>query len=123
MIGRKNVFNQPIKSDMRTYDNIQKFATVQGVNYTAGCLLDYNYFNNYYKLIATDLSKQKAFDADPKAIEKINFTGDLDRGNNVFHYWRSKRNHFRFFTKNCESIVNVFHTFILLYITCLNITL
>ena len=86
MIGRKNVFNQPVKSDMRTYDNIPKFATVQGVNYTAGCLLDYNYFNNYYKLTATDLSKQKAFDADPKAIEKNNFTGDLDRRNNVFHY-------------------------------------
>ena len=43
---------------MRTYDNIQKIATVQGDDYTTGCLLDYNYFNNHDKMIAIDLSKQ-----------------------------------------------------------------
>ena len=30
------------------------------------CLLDYNYFSNYYKMIAIDLIKQQALDADPK---------------------------------------------------------
>ena len=58
MIDVKNFFDQPVKSDMRTYDNIQKIATVQGDDYTTGCLLDYNYFNNYDKMIAIDLSKQ-----------------------------------------------------------------
>ena len=29
-------------------------------------------------MIATDLSKQQALDADPRAIEQINFTANLD---------------------------------------------
>ena len=62
-----------------TYDKIRKIAIGQGDNYTTGCLLNYNYFNNYYKVIAVDLSKQQALDADPKAIQKINFTGYLNR--------------------------------------------
>ena len=57
MIDGKNVFDQPVKRDMRTYDNNQKIATGQGDGYTTGCLLHYNYFNNYYKMIAIDLSK------------------------------------------------------------------
>ena len=42
---------------MRTYDNIRKITTGQGDDYSTGFLLDYNYFNNYYKIIALDLSK------------------------------------------------------------------
>ena len=42
------------------------------------CLLDYNYFKKYYKMIAIDLTKQQALDADPKAIQKINFTENLN---------------------------------------------
>ena len=64
---------------MRTYDKIRKIATGQGDDYTTGCLLDYNYFNNYYKMIAIDLSKQQAFDVDLKAIQQINFTRNLDQ--------------------------------------------
>ena len=62
-----------------TYDNIRKIATGQGNEYTSGCLLDYNYFKNCYKMIAIDLSKQQALNADPKAIEQINFTGNLEQ--------------------------------------------
>ena len=51
-----------------TYDNIRKIATGQGDEYTSGCLLDYNYFKNCYKMIAIDLSKQQALNADRKAI-------------------------------------------------------
>ena len=54
-------------------------ATGQKDDCTTGGLLDYNYFNNYYKMIAKDLSKQQALDADPKAIQQINFAGNLDR--------------------------------------------
>ena len=72
-------FDQPIKNNLITYDNIWKIATGQGDDYTTGCLLDYNYFSNYYKMIAIDLSKQQALDADPKEIQKINFTANLDR--------------------------------------------
>ena len=75
----RNFFDQPIKSDLKTYGNIREIATGQGDDYTTGCLLDYPYFKTYYKLIATDLSKQQKLNADPKAIQQINFTGNLDR--------------------------------------------
>ena len=65
---------------MRTYDNIGKITTGQGDDYTTGCLVDYNYFKKH-KMIAIDLSKQQALDADPKALQQINFTGNLERDN------------------------------------------
>ena len=77
MIDGQNIFNQPVKSNLRTYDNIGIIATGQRDDYTTSCLLDYNYFNKHYKMIPIDLSKQQAFDADPKAIHQINFTGNL----------------------------------------------
>ena len=79
MINGRNFFDQPIKTDLKTYDSIRKIATSEGDDYTTGCLLDYPYFKKYYKLIAIDLSKQQKLDADPKAIQQINFTGNLDR--------------------------------------------
>ena len=74
----KNFFDQPVKNDKLTYENIRKTATGQGDDYTTGSLLDCIYFKNYYKMIAVDLSKQQALDADPKAIQQINFTANLD---------------------------------------------
>ena len=67
MIDGQNVFDQPIRSNLITYDNIRKIETGQGDDYPTGCLLDYNYFKKYYKIIAIDLSKQQALDTDPKA--------------------------------------------------------
>ena len=55
-----------------------------------GCLLDYNYFKDYYKMKAIDLSKKQVLDADAKAWQQINFTTNLDWNGKVFHYWRSK---------------------------------
>ena len=81
MIDEKNFFDQPVKSDMRTFGNIRKFVTVQEDDYTTGCLLDYPYFKENYKFIATNLSKQQALDADPKAMQQINFTGNLEKNN------------------------------------------
>ena len=78
MIDGKNVFDQPIKDNKVTYENIRKITTGQGDEYTTGCLLDYIYFKNHYKMIAVDLRKQQAVDADPKAIQQINFTANLD---------------------------------------------
>ena len=76
-----------MKNNKVTYENIRKFATDQGADYATGCLLDYIYFKNYYKMIAVDLSKQQVLDADPKAIQQIYFTADLDRAENynLFH--------------------------------------
>ena len=83
LIDGKNFFDQPGKNDKVTYENKRKIATGQGDDYTTGCLLDYIYFKKYYKMIAVDLSKQQALDADPKAIQQINFTANLDRANNT----------------------------------------
>ena len=52
MIDGKNFFDQPVKSGMRTSDNIRIIAIGQGHDCTTGCLLDYNYFNKYYKMIS-----------------------------------------------------------------------
>ena len=67
MINGENFFYQPVKNNKVTYDNIRKIATGQGDDYTTGCLLDYPYFKYSYKMIAVDLSKQQALDADPRA--------------------------------------------------------
>ena len=75
------------KNDKVTYENIRKIVTGWGDDYTTGCLLDYIYFKKYYKMIAVDLSKQQALDADPKSIQQINFTENLDRaGNRRFYF-------------------------------------
>ena len=87
MINGGNIFDQPIKNNKVTYDNSRKIATGQGDNYTTGCLLDYPYFANTYKMIAVDLSKQQALDADPRAIQQINFTTNLDRAGNTRVYF------------------------------------
>ena len=79
----QNCFEQPVKSNLIAYDNIRKIATGLGDYFTAGNLLDYNLLNNYYKMITTDLSKQQVLDADPKAIQQINFTANLDRAGNT----------------------------------------
>ena len=86
MINGENVFDQPIKNNKVTYDNIRKIATGQGDDYATGCLLDYPYFADTYKMIAVDLSKQQALDADPRAIQQINFTANLDRAGNTRVY-------------------------------------
>ena len=74
----EKTFDQPVKNNLKTYD-IRKIATDPGGDQTTGCLLHYNYFNKYYKMIAIDLSKQQALGADPKAIQQINFAGNLNR--------------------------------------------
>ena len=87
MTDGKNLFDQPVKKDKITYENIRKFATSQGGDYTTGCLLDYTYFKKYYKMIAKDLTKQQALDTDPKAIQQINFTENLDKAVNTRIYF------------------------------------
>ena len=72
-------FDQSVKNDKVTYENIRKIATGWGDDYTTGCVLDYIYLKNYYKMIVVDLSKQQALDADSKAIQQIDITANLDR--------------------------------------------
>ena len=69
MIDGENFFDPAVQNDLITYDNIRNIATGQGDDHTNGCLLDCNYFKNYQKMIAIDLGKQQALEADPKAIQ------------------------------------------------------
>ena len=80
----RNFFDQPIKNYLKTYDNVRKITTGQGDDYITVCLLDYNYFKEHYRLIATDVSKQQKLDADSKAIKQINFTGNLEKETSIF---------------------------------------
>ena len=83
MIDVRNFFDQLINSMTKTYENIREVATGQVDDYTTGCLLDYSYFKDHYKMIAIDLSKQQALDANPRAIHQINFTANLNRAENT----------------------------------------
>ena len=87
MINGENFFEQPIKNNKVTYENIRKIATGQGDDYTTGYLLDYSCFMDTYKKIAVDLSKQQALDAGPRTIQQINFTSNLDRAGNTRVYF------------------------------------
>ena len=62
---------------------LEKLLLVKEMIIQPGCLLDYPYFLENYKMIAIDLSKQQAIDDDPRAIQQINFTAYLDRAGNA----------------------------------------
>ena len=101
MIDGKNFFDQPMNSNLKTYENIRKIATGQGDYYTTGCLLDYSYFNNHYKMFAIDLSKQQALGADPRAIQQINFTANLNRAEGAAMFFIITRNRTNFVNAKC----------------------
>ena len=83
MTDGKTFFDQAINSMAKTYEKNRKIATGQGDDYTTGCLLDYSYFKDHYKMIEIDLSKQQVLDADARAIQQINFAANLDRNRNI----------------------------------------
>ena len=100
MMDGRIFFDQPVKIDLRTNDNIRKIVTGQGGDYTTRCLLDYPHFKKCWKLIAKDLSKQQKLDADLKAIQQINFTGSLEEDGDTQIFFISeeaKKSRFRFF--------------------------
>ena len=67
-IDERNFYDQTINDLVKQYNEVRKISTGQGDDYTTGCLLDFAYFKNSYRLIAADLSKQEALDADSRAI-------------------------------------------------------
>ena len=79
MINGKKFFDQPVKNNKLACENIRNIATGQRHDYTRGCLLDYPYFKDSYKMTAVDLCKQSELDANPGATQQINFTANLDR--------------------------------------------
>ena len=83
LINGRNFYDQPINDQIKKYDEIRKIATGKGDNYTTGCLLDYQYFKDHYQLIAVDLSKKKQLNANPRAIQQIEFYGKLATNSQV----------------------------------------
>ena len=73
LIDGGNFYDQPINDLLKQYDEVRKVSTGQSDANTRGCLLDYAYFKDNCSLNAVDLSKQKALDADPRAIEQVVF--------------------------------------------------
>ena len=83
LIDRRNFYDQPINDLKKKYDEVKKVSTGHGDDYSTESLLDYAYFRDNYKLIPVDLSKQKALDADPRAIHQIAFQGVLGGNDNT----------------------------------------
>ena len=69
MIDGGNLYVRPINDLVKQYDEVRKVSAGQGGNYITGCLLDYAYFKDNYRLIAVHLSKQKALDPDPRTVQ------------------------------------------------------
>ena len=85
IIDERNFYDNPIESDIEKYRELKKLMIGKGEDYTTGSLLDFNYFKKHYKLVAVDLSKQNELDADPRAIQQIEFKYML--GTNSAIYW------------------------------------
>ena len=71
IIDGRNFYDNPIESDIEKYRELKKVMIGKGEDHTTGSLLDFNYFDKHYKLVAVDLSRQKELDADPRAIQQI----------------------------------------------------
>ena len=85
IIDGRNFYDNPIESDIEKYRELKKVMIGKGEDYTTGSLLDFNYFDKHYKLVAVDLSKQKQLDADPRAIQQIEFKYMI--GTSSIIYW------------------------------------
>ena len=85
IIDGSNFYVNPIERNIEKYRESKKVMIGKGEDYTTGSLLDFNYFNEHYKLVAVDLSKQKELDTDPRAIQQIEFKYMLQTDSTI--YW------------------------------------
>ena len=77
-----------LKVILKNYRELKKVMIGKREDYTMGSLLDFNYFDKH-KLVAVDLSKQKELDADPRAIQQIEFKYMLETNSTI--YWVLKK--------------------------------
>ena len=100
IIDKLAFFHLPIKTEEQAYEKIIDISINN--EYTAGNLLDYDYFKIYYKLIAIDLNKQQVLQENEDLIQQINFIGRLENAANFFIIIEKKRKYYiRIFTKFC----------------------
>ena len=101
--GRK-FYDQPINDLIEQYD-VRKISIGQGDDYTKGCLLDFAYFKNNYRLDAADLSKQKVLDADSKAIQQIISTGKISQAAVIYYIYEKSKETILQFSKETTKVL------------------
>ena len=105
-IDGRNFYNQPINDLIKQYDEVRKISTGKGDDYTTGCLLDFGYFKNNYRLIAADLSKQKVLDAYSRAIQQIIFTGKTSQAEVIYFISEKSKETILQFSKGITKVCN-----------------
>ena len=83
LIDGRNFYDQPVSNHVKKYNELIKITTGRSEDYTTGSLIDYYYFEKIYQIICSDLSKQTILDADPRAIQQIEFYGKLETNSQV----------------------------------------
>ena len=116
LIDGRNFNDQSINDQIKKYYEVRKVMTGKGDDYSTGSLLDYYYHLKHYQLIdlskqnAVDLSKHKELDADPRAIQQIEFYGKLETNAQVYTVLeKSKRNCIRILQRNSKSVVRTYN--------------
>ena len=103
IIDKLAFFDLPIKTEEEAYEKIIDIS--RNNEYTTGNLLDYDYFKNYYKLIAIDLSKQQELEENEDLIQQIKFIGRLEQASNVFIIIEKKKNAISEFSQNFANVL------------------
>ena len=103
IIDKLTFFDLPIKTEKEAYEKIVDIS--KNNEYTAGNLLDYDYFKKYYKLIAIDLSKQQVLQENEDLIQHINFVGRLEEAANVFIIIEKKEHTILEFSQNFANVL------------------
>ena len=103
-IDGRNFYDQAIHDSIKQHDKIRKISTGQGDDYTTGCLLDFAYFEKNYRLIAVDLSKQKALYADSRATTQIIFTGTTSTNVGIYYVLEKSKETILQFSKGTTKV-------------------
>ena len=106
-IDGRNFYDKPVNDQIKRYNEIEKTATGQGDDYTKGCLLDYKYFKENYPLIVADLSKEKALDADSRAIQQIVFTAEVETNLITYYILEQSRETVLEFYKGTAKVLRI----------------
>ena len=104
-IDGKIFFDQSINDSIKQYDELRKISIGQGDDYTTDCLLDFAYFEKNQRLFAADLSKQKALDADTRAIQQIIFTGKASENIVVYYILEQSKETILQFSKGTTNVL------------------
>ena len=99
IIDGRTFYDNPIESDIEKCRELKKVMIRKGEDYITGYLLDYDYFKKHYRLVDVDLPKQKELDADPRAIQKIQFKYMLETNSTI--YWVLEILQRRILQRNC----------------------